>query len=43
VNPSAQVFIVTQSSPYLEPEETGVRVDETWSNTAIAAMPMDKR
>ncbi len=31
-----------QGSSYLEPEEASVRVNETWSDTTIATMPMDE-
>jgi hypothetical protein len=42
VNPSAHSFIVPQGSSYLQAEEAGVGIHETWCDAPIAPVPMDQ-
>ena len=42
VNPSAQFFIVAQSSSYFQAKESGVGVHETWCDAPISTMPVDQ-
>jgi hypothetical protein len=41
-NPTTQFLIVAQCASYVEPEEPSISIDETWSDAAIATVPVNK-